>query len=100
VRSFALTHKAKADLRGIAFYTEARWGKEQRNLYIKQFDEVFHLLAKTPLAGKACDYVKDGYRKFPHGSNIIFYKDDGKKKLIIVRILHKSMDVDSRLVGS
>lgn len=100
MKSFALTRKAKTDLRAIAFYTEERWGTEQRNLYIKQFDEAFHLLAKTPLAGKACDYIKEGYRKFPQGSHIIFYKDDGKKKVVIVRVLHKNMDVESRLADS
>ncbi len=100
MKSFALTSKAKADLRTIAVFTEERWGKEQRNLYIKQFDEAFHLLANAPLAGKACDYIKDGYRKFPQGSHIIFYKDDNKKKIEIVRILHKNMDVESMFVGS
>ena len=65
MKTFALTSKAKADLRAIAIFTEERWGKEQRNLYIKQFDDAFHMLANAPLAGKACDYIKNGYRKFP-----------------------------------
>jgi toxin ParE1/3/4 len=96
--SFALTEKAKADLRAVAIFTEERWGKEQRNLYIKQFDDGFHLLAKTPLAGKACDHIKNGYRKSPQGSHIIFYKNDTKEKIEIVRILHKNMDVELSFV--
>lgn len=46
MKAFALTSKAKADLRAIAIFTEKRWGREQRNLYIKQFDDVFHLLTR------------------------------------------------------
>lgn len=93
--TFALTSKAKADLRAIAVFTEEHWGKDQRNLYIKQFDEAFYLLARTPQAGKACDYIGSGYRKFPQGSHIIFYKNGLASTVEIVRILHKSMDVES-----
>ena len=98
MKTFVLTSKAKADLKAIAVFTEERWGKNQRNLYIKQFDDAFHLLVDAPLAGKACDYIKDGYRKFPQGSHVIFYKEN-KNVIEIVRILHKNMDIDSKLVS-
>jgi toxin ParE1/3/4 len=99
MKGFALTDKAKADLRAIAIFTEEHWGKEQRNLYIKQFDDVFHMLANAPSAGKACDYIRKGYRKFPQGSHIIFYKENGKDTIDIVRILHKNMDVEAKFVS-
>lgn len=97
MRSFVLTRKAKSDLCAIAEFTELRWGKAQRNLYIKQFDDAFHRLADTPLVGKACDYLITGYRKFPQGSHVIFYKQGSQSCIEIVRILHKSMDVEFRL---
>ncbi|OGT73096.1 MAG: plasmid stabilization protein ParE [Gammaproteobacteria bacterium RIFCSPLOWO2_02_FULL_56_15] len=96
MKPFALTNEAKADLKAIARFTEKRWGREQRNLYIKQFDDAFHLQAATPLMGKACDYIKTGYRKFPQGSHILFYKAGVVSKIEIVRIHHKNMDVDSK----
>jgi len=73
MKSFELTKEAKKDLRKIAEYTEKRWGRPQRNLYTKQFDDGFYLLAETPSVGKKCDYIKVGYRKFPQGSHIIFF---------------------------
>ena len=97
MKTFALTHKAKTDLRAIALFTEKTWGREQRNLYIKQLDEVFHMLANTPLVGKACDDIKAGYKKIPQGSHIIFYKTGTQASIEIIRILHKHMDVDSQL---
>lgn len=99
MKSFVLTSKAKADLQAIAIFTEERWGKEQRNFYIKQFDDAFHMLANAPLVGKACDYIRSGYRKFPQGSHIIFYKDISQEKIEIVRILHKNMDVESKFTN-
>lgn len=97
MKSFLLTYKAKSDLQTIALYTEKNWGREQRNLYIKQFDDAFHMLAEAPLAGKSCDYIKSGYRKFPQGSHIIFYKAGVNSAIDIIRILHKQIDVDSQL---
>lgn len=97
MKSFALTRKALADLRAIAIYTEDRWGKKQRDLYIRQLDGAFRRLANAPLAGKPCDYIKAGYRKYPQGSHIIFYQRSSRYIIQIVRILHKNMDIDSKL---
>jgi toxin ParE1/3/4 len=94
---FQLSKEAKSDLRSIAFFTESRWGKAQRNLYIKQLDDAFLTLAQNPGAGIPCDYIRAGYRKFPHASHIIFYKSCTSATILVVRILHKSMDYDSRL---
>lgn len=98
MKSFELTKKAKDDLRIIARFTEKRWGRVQRCLYIKQFDDVFHLLGETPSVGKQCNYIKEGYRKFPQSSHIIFYMESTKGQVIIIRILHKNMDVDSKFL--
>ena len=96
MKAFELTKEAKEDLRKIARFTEKRWGRDQRFLYIKQFDEVFHLLSKNPSVGKQCEYIYKGYRKFPQSSHIIFYLEGEKSKIIIIRILHKNMDVESK----
>ena len=100
MKTLELSKKAKEDLRQIAKYTENRWGKTQRNIYVKQFDDGFHLLAETPFAGKACDFIAEGYRRFPLGSHIIFYKESEKNKITIIRILHQNMDVEARISNS
>ncbi|REL24214.1 type II toxin-antitoxin system RelE/ParE family toxin [Thalassotalea euphylliae] len=93
MKPFQLTAKAKSDLKDIALFTQRRWGREQRNIYIKQFDESFWLLAENPDVGKSCDEIRLGYRKFPQGSHVIFYKQVDSQHIQIIRILHKSMDV-------
>lgn len=94
---FQLSKEAKNDLRSIALFTENRWGKAQRNLYIKQLDEAFLMLAQNPNLGFSCNYIRDGYRKFRQGSHIIFYKHIAQSTILVVRVLHKSMDYDSQL---
>lgn len=93
MKPFQLTKKAKDDLQDIAIFTQRRWGRDQRNIYLKQFDESFWLLAENPDIGRSCDEIRQGYHKFPQGSHITFYKVLGSQEIQIVRILHKSMDV-------
>lgn len=100
MKPFALTRKARADLRAIAIYTEKQWGFEQRNTYIKQFDDTFRMLAAAPSIGRSCDEVLPGYRKFPHGSHIVFYKQGRECVIEVIRILHKSMDIETRTRGA
>ena len=80
MKPFNLTVAAKTDLRDIALFPERRWGKEQRNIYLKQFDDSFWLLAENPYIGKTCDDIRIGYRKFPQGSYIIFYQQIGVRR--------------------
>jgi toxin ParE1/3/4 len=94
---FQLTVKAKEDLKNIALYTQEIWGIRQRNFYLKQIDEVFHIISKSPDKGRICDNIRKGYYKHSAGKHIIFYRQISKKEIQIVRILHESMDVPSHL---
>lgn len=95
MKDFELTRAAKKDLSKIAKFTEEKWGRNQRYIYIKQFDDTFHLIGGNPSLGKKCDYIKPGYKKFPQGSHIIYYRDGIKSKITIIRILHKKKDEES-----
>lgn len=94
---FELSNKAKGDLIKIAKYTQLTWGTAQRNDYLKLLDNTFHQLAGEPMLGVNCDYIREGYRKRPQGSHVIYYKENKHNQILIVRILHKSMDVNSAL---
>jgi toxin ParE1/3/4 len=100
MNTYTLTKRAKADLKSIAKFTEKRWGRKQRYIYIKQFDDSFHALSDTPEIGNNCDYIKEGYQKFLQGSHVIYYRVTSQKNILIVRILHKNMDVLSKFGDS
>lgn len=90
--TFSLTHAAKTDLRGIARFTEERWGRAQRLHYLKGLDETFKMLADSPRLGNACEYIEPDLRKYPFQSHVIFYDCLSDAEIQVVRVLHKNMD--------
>ncbi|MEY3659856.1 MAG: hypothetical protein RLZZ169_681 [Pseudomonadota bacterium] len=92
-----ITNKAREDLVGIARYTEVTWGREQRKLYLGQLDTLFQALAENPELGHSCDEIKTGYYKKQEGSHIVFYRFSDLDGVVIVRVLHKRMDVSRNL---
>ena len=95
--TFTLTNMAKADLKEIATFTQNRWGREQRNLYLQMLDVSFHQLAANPLKGKDCSDIRIGYRKLNAGSHVIFYRQILADTIEIVRVLHGHMDIETQL---
>lgn len=93
--TFKVTNKAKEDLIGIARFTEATWGRDQRKFYLKQLDSTFYALAENPCLGRKCDEIKQEYYKYPEGSHVIFFRLGTDSNIEIIRILHKRMDVAS-----
>jgi toxin ParE1/3/4 len=95
--TFTLKNMAKADLKEIGQYTQTRWGREQRDLYLKMLDVSFQQLADNPITGKDCSEIRIGYRKFNVGSHVIFYRQTLSDTIEIVRVLHGHMDIETRL---
>ncbi|TLX21369.1 type II toxin-antitoxin system RelE/ParE family toxin [Thermomonas fusca] len=95
--AFDLTRAAQDDLKAIARQTQAQWGQLQRNRYLHEMDQLFGSLAGNPAMGRACDEVRAGYRKFPHGGHVIYYQQLAGYGILIVRILHASMDANTQL---
>jgi len=98
MNTFSVTNAARTDLKNIAAYTQKMWGVKQRRTYLKSLDVTFHFLAESPLSGVACDYVVEGLRKHRFESHTIFY-ENLSNHIVIVRILHKSMDVEQNFKG-
>jgi len=96
--NFSLTEAAKSDLKNIARFTQKRWGREQRNHYLKTLDDCFHQLSSNPAMGKVCDEIRPGYYKFPTGSHVVYYRNKSNEQIEIVRILHENMDVNIQLL--
>ena len=94
--AYRLTNKALEDLRSIARYTEQTWGREQRNKYLSKLDASFQMLVHEPALGRACEEIRQGYRKHHVGRHLIFYRLTDSR-VEIIRILHDGMDIDSHL---
>lgn len=94
---FLLTAAARKDIIDIGRFTIEKWGKRQRDRYLKQLDDAFRLLARQPYIGRDAEDIKPGYKKFSQGSHIIFYRAGTESKIVVIRILHNSMDVDRQI---
>ncbi|MCP4488926.1 MAG: type II toxin-antitoxin system RelE/ParE family toxin [Gammaproteobacteria bacterium] len=81
----------------IGRFTTGKWGKRQRDKYLKQFDEAFKLLTRQSKIGKDASDIKPGYRKYNQGSHIIFYRAGTESRIVVTRILHNNMDVERHL---
>ncbi len=95
--SFTITNMAKADLKEIGRYTQEHWGRDQRDQYLTMLDAYFHQLAANPFNGKDCSEIREGYRKLNAGSHVIFYRQTLTDTIEIVRVLHRRMDIETRL---
>jgi len=97
VKRFRLSGAADADLRKIAAHTLQRWGERQRDAYITEMFDAFARLANTPQIATSAEAIRTGYRKFPQGSHIIFFRESNTHRIEIIRILHKRMDAEAHL---
>ncbi len=97
MKKFRLSKTADADLRKITEYTQQHWGVKQRDAHSKEIFGAFSQLAKAPQIAVKMDAVREGYRKFPQGSLVIFFREGDTCGIEIIRVLHKRMDVDAHL---
>lgn len=84
---FFFSTEAKADLRDIALYTEAMWGRDQRNAYILELEAVFVRLAGMPGLGRLRGDVRPGVFCFPAGRHVVWYRQ-APPDIEILRVLH------------
>ncbi len=92
----ALAPAAQADLDGIWDYTARHWGADQAELYLTAIRDACLDLAKGVRPSRPVD-IRSGYRKLAVGSHVLFFRiaDDGG--IVVVRILHRAMDVERNL---
>lgn len=80
----------------MAAHTRRRWGNAQASDYLAEISASLRTLRDTPGMGKRCDHIAEGLRAFTVGRHNIFFRETAPA-LLVVRILHQSMDADRRL---
>lgn len=87
-----ITPRAAADIASIGRYTQRKWGKKQRDRYLRALDARFSWLAENPGMGRHRTDIKDGYYSFLQGSHVVFYlvRDGG---IDVIGIPHQHMDI-------
>ncbi len=93
---FRVSNRAIEDLRAIGRYTQERWGEEQRRKYLDGLDDAFQSLSEFPRMAPEREDFDPPIRIHHHEKHLIIYSVE-EDRVLIVRILHQSMDVPAQL---
>lgn len=89
---FRVTPRVRDDLKNIGRYTERKWGRRQRNNYLKALEKRFGWLAENPQSGKNRTDVSEGYYSSPQGEHIVSHLI-AEKGIDIIGTPHKETDI-------
>ena len=71
---YKLSNVAKEDLIRIHQHGVKKFGAAQADKYFDSFFDYFSIITQRPLSFESVDYIKEGYRRCPCGSDSIYYK--------------------------
>jgi len=90
---YEISRQARSDIDSIIDYTIENFGVDAMINYHSSLESCFEALTKNPKIGLQSDFIKEDYYRFNHKSHVVFYQLLSTK-ILIVRVLHKSMDVE------
>lgn len=86
-----LTPAAQRDLASIWDFTQERCDVPQATTYVIEIRAAIERIAEDPRRGRACDDIRVGYRRYPIGSHVLFFRER-PGGVDVIRILHQRMD--------
>ena len=88
---YRLTPAAQRDLSSIWDYTEERWDVRQAETYVTEIRAAIERVAADPGRGRACEEIREGYRRYSIGSHLLFFVECAGG-VDVMRILLQRMD--------
>jgi len=71
---YRLSNAAKEDLIRIHHFGVDKFGIVQADKYFNSIFDYFEIIAQRPYSFESVDYIKEGYRRCPCGSDTIYYR--------------------------
>jgi toxin ParE1/3/4 len=71
---YRLSNSARVDLIRIHHFGVEKFGIIQADKYFDSFFDYFEIIAQNPFSFESVDYIKEGYRRCPCGSDTIYYR--------------------------
>jgi len=96
VAELRLSRRAETDLAKIANYTIDAFGLTQARRYRDSFQACFNSLCDNPGLGRSANELASGLRRIRQQAHVIFYQHT-RDQILIVRVLHHSMDFERHL---
>ncbi len=95
---YILSPAAASDVNDIWNYTVVRWGARQAASYVGDIRDNCAALSQETQVSRPVS-VRDGYRKATVGMHVIYFRPTDERSIVVVRILHQSMNVERHLPG-
>ena len=93
---YALSPAARADIEEIWDDIVWHWGGAQAERYTRNIRDACEALGDGTLSGRSAEDIRAGYRRTAVGSHVMFNRVHADV-VEIIRILHRSMDVDRHI---
>jgi toxin ParE1/3/4 len=93
---YTLSKRAEKDIEEMIESSFLQFGTAQTEKYKQGLEQCFNFLSGDPKIGISVEHLREGYRKFPHQSHVIYYKIR-KRGIFIVRVLHERMSEQKHL---
>lgn len=94
-----LTEIARADLVSIRRYSTRTWGQDRTGKYMDALRDTLKGLVRGTVVTRDRDDLKPGVLMATSGRHSIFF-ETGESRILIVRVLHDSMDYRRHLDSS
>ena len=94
--SYKFSKEADNDLIELYVYGCKQFGESQAENYFSELESCFQLLSETPLICRDRKEFNPKVRIHHHGRHLVIYHTQ-TDHILIVRILHDSMDIQSHL---
>ena len=90
--SIVRTQKAEDDIKEIYKYSFTSFGEEQAEKYYDGLAVKFKSILEETVHSTDYSFIEPELRRTNYGSHAIYYRMSNKNKVVIIRVLHQSMD--------
>lgn len=94
---FHLSNKAVDDLADIWEYTYNEWSEKQADYYYNFLLKTCQQLSENPTLGKRYSEIALNLFGYLANKHIVFYQSVTKNEILVIRILHGSMDLKRKM---
>ena len=94
---YRFSSQAEIDINSIWLYTYEKWSFEQAERYYDQILEEIENISQKPELGRPFAHGRRNYLHRQVGSHLLFYRVGSEREIVIIRILHKRMDLEKHL---
>ena len=95
---FVLSREAGTDLRHIEDYTARKWGRDQREAYLRSIFTACGKLSERPNLGHTRKDIPPPYLAYSVGSHLIVYRYNADRyRIEVLNILHPAMNIERRV---